>query len=622
MTQRLFIHAVLVCGAVAAASQTRALGFGSMPESVVFGQTLDMSVPLRLEPGDAALPGCLQADVHVGEQRVPPSAMALTLERRAGAREEVRVRIRSTIVVLEPLVAVNLSVGCQGAVTRQFVVFADPPDNASDAPRAPRAELPLSAPQPVLAADAPASAPAGTAADPALRAAPSKPAAPVRRASERSTRNATARAATAKAQPKLAQRRAAPEVAVPRLKLDEPEERLRAATLAVALQDAALASASQAASAAQAAASAAEQRMAVMETRLQSMRDEAAAQGLAMEQLRQRLAQSEQQRGWQLALAALVLALAALALWQAVKLRTLRRQRDPAWWQGAAEAEAESGVTPPVQVDVPGAVAPIAPTPALALESESESAKADAQPMPAAQRSAALPEPLLAEASLTRPVSVDELIDLEQQADFFLVLGEEEAAVDLLMAHLRSTGGSSPLPYLKLLEIYRHRQDREAYERLRKRFGQRFNAVAPGWDTDPEQGRDLLDYAPVLQALQACWADPLDAMAELENLLFRKRSGELFELPAYRDVLALYAVARDLHRQAGQVPADVDVLLPLTTDDSSRTTPTPSIFDTLQAGDEEQRRAAEDRPTAPVDLDLSDQPPLDSRSGDLRVTLP
>ena len=149
---------------------------------------------------------------------------------------------------------------------------------------------------------------------------------------------------------------------------------------------------------------------------------------------------------------------------------------------------------------------------------------------------------------------MDELIDLEQQAEFFVVLGEEEAAIDLLMSHLRSTGGTSPLPYLKLLEIYRRRGDREAYERMRKRFNQRFNAVAPEWDADLEQGRDLQDYPAVLALLQACWARPLDAMAELESLLFRKRSGELFDLPAYRDVLMLYSVARDLHRHGR--PAD------------------------------------------------------------------
>jgi len=41
----------------------------------------------------------------------------------------------------------------------------------------------------------------------------------------------------------------------------------------------------------------------------------------------------------------------------------------------------------------------------------------------------------------------------------------------------------------------------------------------------------------VLAALQACWSEPLDAMAELENLLFRKRSGELFDLPITLEVV-------------------------------------------------------------------------------------
>jgi hypothetical protein len=236
-----------------------------------------------------------------------------------------------------------------------------------------------------------------------------------------------------------------------------------------------------------------------------------------------------------------------------------------------------------------------------------------------------LPPLALVEESLTRPVSVDELIDLEQQAEFFVVLGEEDAAVDLLMSHLRSSGGTSPLPYLKLLEIYRRRGNREAYDRMRKRFGQRFNAVAPQWDADPEQGRDLQDYPSVLATLQACWSEPLDAMAELENLLFRKRSGELFDLPAYRDVLTLFSVARDLHRQDAQPVPDVDVLLPLAAGGEISLSPASSIFDNLSPGTAESEEAQEDRPTAPVDLDLSEATgQLDSVVGDLtpvRATL-
>ena len=80
-----------------------------------------------------------------------------------------------------------------------------------------------------------------------------------------------------------------------------------------------------------------------------------------------------------------------------------------------------------------------------------------------------MPAPLRGGDSGVRDVSIEELIDLEQQAEFFIVLGQDEAAVDLLVDHLRSTGGGSPLPYLKLLEIYSRTEDRGAYERNRAR---------------------------------------------------------------------------------------------------------------------------------------------------------
>jgi hypothetical protein len=145
------------------------------------------------------------------------------------------------------------------------------------------------------------------------------------------------------------------------------------------------------------------------------------------------------------------------------------------------------------------------------------------------QREDVLPPGLLTEHTLTRPVSVDELIDLEQQAEFFLVLGEEDAAIDLLMVHLRSTGGISPLPYLKLLEIYRRRQDRESYERMRKRFDRRFNAVAPEWDTDLERGRELQDYPAVL-GLATGLALAVGCHGRTENPLLA-RSGEPSDRP-------------------------------------------------------------------------------------------
>ena len=241
-------------------------------------------------------------------------------------------------------------------------------------------------------------------------------------------------------------------------------------------------------------------------------------------------------------------------------------------------------------------------------------------------------------------MSIEELIDLEQQAEFFVVLGQDDAAIDLLIGHIRATGGTSPLPYLKLLEIYRRLGDRESYERTRERFNHRFNAYAPDWDSDLQHGRSLDEYPGIVQRLQLAWPTPLDAMAELEALMFRRDGGELFELPAYREVLFLYSMARDLLDHQGGPPTSIDVLLPLTEMGTFEpTTARPHLF-TSATGLAELSRATDppievlspsmpvefdDRPSGshgPVDLDPTKPLPMDDtvvfRRDDTRAAQP
>jgi pilus assembly protein FimV len=608
MYKRPLRNVILALCGCAAALHTLALGFGRIPESIAFGQALDLMVPLRLEPGENLSPACLRAEVSVGEQRLPAAAVQAVLERAADDPERARVRIRSAVVVLEPLVAVNLSVGCSGPVSRQFTLFADPPGSTATVaqPLALDTVRPLvgETMQPRVEAATPS---AGRTATKSTKA--SKKALRTARAEAPRKRPVDRAGAALAATPRM-------ERASPRLMLEEPEALLRAAALAVATQDAALATATQAASTAQLAAAAAEQRLAALEQNLNDMRAQAITHQALMEQVRSRLSQAEDQGRLMWGLTAVVLTLASLALWLGIRLRTLQRERQAGWWQG--EPTPSMPGPPAVVADADTAPSSLPAVPRV-TSLQQELAEAPHAAVPAlAFRSAALSPQAMAQESLTRAVSVDELIDLEQQAEFFVVLGEEDAAIDLLMDHLRSSGGISPLPYLKLLEIYRRRQDREAYERMRKRFNLRFNGVAPLWDADPEHGRDLQAYPEVLSTLQAAWPSPLDAMAELENLLFRKRSGELFELPAYRDVLTLYSVARDLHRQADRDTADVDVLLPLLHGQDMAATAAQSIFDRMDPRDASGDMFVEDRPTAPVDLDLSElSDAVDSRSADL-----
>jgi hypothetical protein len=93
-------------------------------------------------------------------------------------------------------------------------------------------------------------------------------------------------------------------------------------------------------------------------------------------------------------------------------------------------------------------------------------------------------------------------------------------------------------------------------------------------------------------------------MAELEALLFRKSRGELFDLPAYREVLFLYALARDLLEREPSDSGQVDILLPLAEGDTASSP--------MSLGAEGADDAAGHRPTEPVDLDLSAPTSIDS----------
>ena len=160
--------------------------------------------------------------------------------------------------------------------------------------------------------------------------------------------------------------------------------------------------------------------------------------------------------------------------------------------------------------------------------------------------------------------SMEALIDLEQQIEFFVVLGQDEAAIALLDAHLRENGGASPLPFLQLLEIHQRRGDRAAYEQVRQRYRQHFDAFAPEWSADLHFGRALDEYPSTVARVQALWPTPLYSMQTLDALLFRRsENDDSFDFPAYRDLLFLYAIARDLAGHVDTEGGSIDLFLPL-----------------------------------------------------------
>ncbi|WP_341970881.1 type IV pilus assembly protein FimV [Roseateles sp. PN1] len=168
-------------------------------------------------------------------------------------------------------------------------------------------------------------------------------------------------------------------------------------------------------------------------------------------------------------------------------------------------------------------------------------------------------------ASLDSHVSVELLIDLEQQVDFFLVLGQTESAVELLQERIR-TGAASALPYLKLMEIHQSHGQQAEFAAVAQSFAERFGAVAPTWGDDVNHGRELADYPDALRLLQLQWSDSGASMACLQQLLSEGNLGTTgFDLPAYRELLFLYSVARDLSEHEVRSD-DIDLFLPLDAD--------------------------------------------------------
>jgi pilus assembly protein FimV len=579
--QILIATAALACGGEAAA-----LGFGQARSNVVLGQPLNLAVPVKLGEGEAIGVDCASAEVTYGETQLPPVNVRVRLTQGVDGNDAV-LRVSATTVIDEPVVTVALSAGCPAKVTRTLVLLADPPPVSVAAAPADSGSFSNVAPRPAAPTTASQAVPSSLPPRATRAAAPTRSVQSPRSVVPRAAIAAAASAASASAGGVAAAPRPAAPHAEPasRLQLDAGQVNFDEATVHAAQEQASAAQAT--AIAAEAAASAASGRVRAIEKDVSRVLADAKAETAALLQLRQQLAldraQHEEPSRLMLVLMAMVAALAALAAWLAWRLRKQARaaaaRRD--WWQHSASVEmsapASESPAPLESSPLPASsVLPRAPPAPAPWSDAIDSRSGDidlliAPPTLPAPTNASIPtltplSPVVSREEQARgAMSVDEQIDLEQQADFFIALGHDDAAIDLLMAHMRSTGGSSPLPFLKLLEIHRRRGQREAYERTRERFNQRFNGVALEWEADPRLGRGLEDYPLAVGRIQRVWPSPLDAVAELEALLFRRGAdAELFDLPAYQELVFLYLIARDLHAMVDRGSVDdVDVLLPI-----------------------------------------------------------
>lgn len=303
-----------------------------------------------------------------------------------------------------------------------------------------------------------------------------------------------------------------------------------------------------------------------LESEAAALRAQAAKDRAAAAQLQQQLELAEQERfpaTIVYALEALLALALLLAAWMWMRLRKASQHAVRAWGDSVAlgsrdTAAAEEALglardpgdswlpsdTQPVpDEEAPSATGPSAPVTVPAPSPVPVVAAAARPPLVSAP--VPLPSPAAASASL-HIVNPEELFDIQQQAEFFISVGEHQQAIEVLKNHIAEHRETSPLAYLELLRLYHTLSRVDEFAQLRAQFMQFFNAQVPEFSGFHRTGRMLYHYTDALADIEALWTSP-EVLGLLETLLFRRtgaESVEPFDLAAYDDLLLLLSIAQ------------------------------------------------------------------------------
>jgi len=581
------------CILLSTALSSSAVTLGRHSGAAMIGRALDVRVQVLLSSGEDLANLCIETDVFYGDTQVSAN-LVRTSPQKTAPDAEASVRIQSSLPVNEPFVTLYVRAGCGTQFTRRFVLLADLVNEPVAAAVAPSAVAAAAARAPAVAnvpgapsAPASSSAPAPAAGQTPGAVQP-RPAAPAR--ADAPTQRPASVVRRAPAKPPL--------VAAPRLQLDpidlttgierdptlklsplllsEPSASEETRAAAVLLWKSINASPEDILRDAQ--------KVSALESEVARLRQEQAQSQAALGDLNSQLEQSLAQRyqNWLVYLLGALLLLALLA----VLLMSRRRQvavvqgseASRAWW--APEEEEKTVLVPLESEDGTSSKAPSGFTPLgggvdLDLDLDQDSSfdaltRANENALklkaPGAQEDAAAPlsardrrEFSTSAMSVSRSVATEELFDVQQQADFFVSLGEDEQAIQVLKDHLAESHEPSALTYLDLFHIYHRLGRRGDYENLREEFNHVFNAGAPPFDSYSQRGRGLEAYETAFSRIQALWPEPR-VLDLIEQSIFRDATdsaSEVFDLEAYRELLMLHAIAKDLIRPDAAAPRAV-----------------------------------------------------------------
>ena len=625
----------LALALLVATADVSALTLGRVRGAALLGQSLDVSVPVQSDSEDELSVTCFTADVFYGDVRIEPGLVTVATQ-PSSAGKMATVRVFSAAKVDEPVVTIYLKSVCVQKTSRRYVLLAD---IASDTQAIPVQAVPLIAQPVILAPRQPQLPP--------VPLAPSSGEGRTEVAGKRIASRSTKSTVTAKPAPQTVPRGASSQSAnerKPRLKLAPldmsverdlilrstselvytPTEDLQKRVEALAIWRALNASAQDILRD--------EAKMQALEGDFKRLSDVTAKNSQTLQEVTGRLEQSEAQRYANPLVYALAVALMACLtgialLWQ--RLRKAGAGNAP-WWGGDAGLSAQhfeakekladvQGVAPPASTPPPIA-APWAEPPVTLQQPKIEAAPAAAPPLTdsvdidlelgesvfsaigksvapsvpiaagnptqPAQITAVLADFQPSTLSALRAINTKEMLDVRQQADFFMALGQYEEAIRLLVTSIQDSEGSNPLLYLDVLKIFYTLSRKAEFDAYRAEFNRQFTGIVPFYAEFNASGNALDAYPDVCKKISELWPTA-EAIEFIEHRLVRtpqESPDHGLDLEAFRDLLLLHAIARRIDSVA------VSGLAPFS---AARTAPAALGL------------AAPSQPEAGVDLDLS-----------------
>lgn len=591
---------------VAATEPSHALALGRLRGAAILGQELNVSVALQLGAGDGAGSMCAQSQVFYGEISLDPAQVVSKIELVDATSAKVHIRVHRLID--EPIVTLYLRVGCGQYSTRKYVLLSEYQSEVdTEVVMAPsyRSAKEFKNPSKEVVSSPPLRSESPSLTSP-------KNERGNRRAAPKAIRGVIAESIQASEQegpPAKKSKEKLPSHALLRLTVPdniEWEPRLKFSDELVSVSDATndaqrmqLLDLWRTLNASPEEVLRDAAKRAALESEIEALKVTSRANQQALADLSQTLAQVQDGKYAN----PLVYALVALLLVSGVGFGFVLRQkhgddaRSSQWWLRDQSASARDAAQSFFHKNASQAKS-TAPGPDKAVSNEENNAVDEITPLDvgaatavsvnesrqevgieSASAKAAIPPVRLSDFGQSdfshsvmgalRAINTKEMVDVRQQADFFLALGQYDEAIALLKEGIKQRADINPYIYLDLIDLLFKLSRKDEFEQVRSTFNTLFSGWIPEYGYYSSVTKELIDYTDTCDVLVSLWPSRY-ATEYIEHCLIREESDANdcgFELEAFKDLLLLHGILGKVPLQdavpSGNPP--VRRLLPLLT---------------------------------------------------------